>query len=902
MATNCLYRNKFRPDLNKMETTCYDRTTGLPIDCTECDICPDNQSCWEQQFIEGGVDNTFTRLTDTNRLFTVTFDNDTVGSFTISDGNSGWSNQVIAISAGLSSIMPWAADVASYCTTGCGGLQSPIIPLSMVARYTGFRVCPGDPIPVKVTYQSDQKVTPIDLILDYNLTPIQYLDRCSDCKADEIVWKDSLTGDVLENTDVVCPRPCNADTLETPIPACNFELVEICDTDRPADTTYINFKDCGDGQVISGYLFLNADGALEEYTPNVGSIGSCGTELTSTIQCDSCGNIVEVVIYDDGITLYYTYSEKSGRGELTFPIGELGKCEGCKESIDLPVCYEAECQAFVSSNNFTPAPDTLDDITGVTVAYDQLSTGSEVILLTDSGFTWREYLEGGRLEALISALGVPFEFSYEYLNNEQTALVILKMCLTDAEGIGISFSSGDNTGTGGTETITYTDKGTLVKCLTDAPDIVLDCFGNPIKDYTLVKCPVETSDEVRDCTTVCVSGGTAGFDFTDVPRDCTKINFDTSNNAFTSICPNGWTVQDLVDVLNAGNPNGTVFEATGEVITVVSGTAPTSIWLVSTNPQIEIIMSDGGVEVCAQRVKDCNSDLQTELLQEIADNTCGVTVTSNVVCASTDQTIKLNDGTTIDLVAGQELLLGEVYDCKGNLQSFSLSVLINSVLVVIDSAVDTGQCPNPAETIPTGCIKDAKGQEWDSFQTTLNGEVVPYYQDSLTGEVGTPVGESSTWTSCGEEIECCPVARENCALINGNIVTVSYFEHPKTFELTGFRRVDTMEKLSESPQWIDCCAEPTCQQFGRVGDKWCMEEILINGISYDLTNLHGSPICSDASNIAWFDNWLLTNFGTTASYTFQGGGLETVVINSVSNFQSVTSSDLTPSVQNSNPC
>lgn len=293
---------------------------------------------------------------------------------------------------------------------------------------------------------------------------------------------------------------------------------------------------------------------------------------------------------------------------------------------------------------------------------------------------------------------------------------------------------------------------------TDVYDFIVDVNGD-IQDYTPVG-PVdncsgeiveEPTEECQDTYDVCEVGGSGGFDLTDTNFICSKVGF-TMDNAFTSVCPDGWTAQDLVDRLNAGNPTGSTWQVTsGNVIDVVDGEAPEFIhFFQSGGGQVTIYPGGSSEEFCAKRVKDCNSDKQTELLQQIADNTCPSSVTSNVVCSSTAQTVALENGGTIGLVAGQELLVGEVYDCNGNLQSFNISVLVAGDLLTISDPVDTGTCPSPSETIPRGCIKDEKGQEWDVYETTLNGNTVTYYQDAITGETGTPSGSPSSWTECKE--------------------------------------------------------------------------------------------------------------------------------------------------------
>ena len=313
----------------------------------------------------------------------------------------------------------------------------------------------------------------------------------------------------------------------------------------------------------------------------------------------------------------------------------------------------------------------------------------------------------------------------------------------------------------------------------------------------------------EDCLTECTSDMISGYDITDTLFRCSKIGF-VIDNAFTSLCPDAWTPQDLVNKLNENNPTGTIFEVlSGNIIGVVSGEAPELIQFFHSDGGSTTVLPSisGDATLCAKRVKDCNSDKQTELLQEIADNTCPSSVSSNVVCSSTAQTVTLIDNTTVNLTAGQELLVGEVYDCKGNLQSFNISTLISSVLTEISSPVDTGSCPSSTETIPTGCIKDAKGQEWDSFQTVLNGTTITYYQDSITGVVGTPIGDSSEWTTCADAPPISVICKTAC--VKGVKVEV-LIGVDSVGEYVWFKNLSN-NTFIEEPDFTATCPDLTCE-------------------------------------------------------------------------------------------
>lgn len=240
----------------------------------ECNPDTSTIQCWKDKFIEGGLDNTFTRFTHTNQLFTVTFDNGDVDTFTVASA-TGWTDQVNQMATGLDSIMPWAQTVDPFCTFGCGGLPSPFVQLNkMVARYVGFRVCPGDKVPVSVEYTSDQVTKPKQLVIQYVETDTIYIDRCISCDGVE-EWK--VDG---QPYTPVCAIPCGDQFANTPLSKCEITYQDGCDnvnsTDQTDFVTIVRaITDCGDGPEVS-YLQEDADGALIDYTL-VGDFVDCDT-------------------------------------------------------------------------------------------------------------------------------------------------------------------------------------------------------------------------------------------------------------------------------------------------------------------------------------------------------------------------------------------------------------------------------------------------------------------------------------------------------------------------------------------------------------------------------------------------------------------------------------------------
>lgn len=232
-------------------------------------------SCWKSKFVEGGLDNTFTSFKHTNQVFEVLFSDGTNNTFNIASATN-WSNQVQQMADGLGSIMPWAEDTNSYCINGCGDLTEPVVPLPlMFARYAGFRTCPGDPVPVNVSYTSDQAEKSVDLVLQFVETETFYWDRCSKCgDPTDVIWTNALTGEVSEEVPP-CAIPCCDDFKETPTTNCQFfPPVDGCDngTEPPTPIARVS-KDCGNG-IENSYLIDDGDGGFEDYAL-VGQFTSC---------------------------------------------------------------------------------------------------------------------------------------------------------------------------------------------------------------------------------------------------------------------------------------------------------------------------------------------------------------------------------------------------------------------------------------------------------------------------------------------------------------------------------------------------------------------------------------------------------------------------------------------------
>ena len=245
------------------------------LDCLEEGKTTETIQCWKDKFIEGGLDNTFTNFRHTGQIFTVTFDNGDVDTFGVPSA-TGWTDQVQQMATGLDAIMPWAQTVEPFCniTGGCGGLPGPVVELNqMFARYVGFRVCPGDKVPVIVEYTSDQLETPKSLVVQYVETDTIYIDRCVDCDGNETYLVDG------EPYEPICAIPCEDSFPEVPLSVCSAAYLEGCDNvNSSVLTDFVPVirvvQDCGSGLVVN--YMVEEDSALVDYEL-VGQFVDCAT-------------------------------------------------------------------------------------------------------------------------------------------------------------------------------------------------------------------------------------------------------------------------------------------------------------------------------------------------------------------------------------------------------------------------------------------------------------------------------------------------------------------------------------------------------------------------------------------------------------------------------------------------
>lgn len=325
----------------------------------ESGFCQEEIHCKKASTLYTVIDNTGTRFSWTAEiLLTFTDDSTTVITQTPTGGWTDQLNQWVTIFGDAQKEKCAQSLAEARCNiepNGCGGLLPPPTELlgripDMRWRYLQLLACPNCPAIKRaqvISINGVDQANPIDLVLNFLAGREVRYHQCISCKDpsqstlyyQEGYEPDGATSLLVAEADMpICLFDCAEEIPPTPESACNFELVEICDTDRPNDETYIQFADCGDGQIVNAFYFVDPDGGLEEYTPNEGSIGPCGNEVSSTVLCDECDRQIEIVTFDDGVIFYYEWSDEDGRGEQTMPSGDLGKCEpdmptpiGCKK-------------------------------------------------------------------------------------------------------------------------------------------------------------------------------------------------------------------------------------------------------------------------------------------------------------------------------------------------------------------------------------------------------------------------------------------------------------------------------------------------------------------------------------------------------------------------------------------
>ena len=316
---------------------------------------------------------------------------------------------------------------------------------------------------------------------------------------------------------------------------------------------------------------------------------------------------------------------------------------GTREICDL----DATCTAQGISGAYTTAPDTPEDFTALLITYE-LFGGTQITLVDDPGgvYTWRDYLEGGRLEQLVAGLPYPTDLTWSYNPDDGVNTQVdieLYICFPpEVETFSLSWNSGDATVNSGLsqELVApqrYTEV-TTIDCDGNISCIVYDTNKNVIFDPGildgLVDCPELYTNPIS-VRPLCVP--TEG-DPAIALVDATFIESMADNGA-------GGTWQAAIAPLGSSeapgpSPTGTVASYTGtaenvtytvEMVDFAAGVGPSS--LVRRNFVIENPGSQGGAGFSVSGF----------------DNTTGSSLNENSFLVCFDQPLDAWGATFLDL-------------------------------------------------------------------------------------------------------------------------------------------------------------------------------------------------------------------------------------------------------------
>ena len=336
MASNCLYRNKYSAHTDRFEINCYDSTTGLPVDCSTCESCPDYQTdCRESQEWTYAIDNTGTQ---TNEDATLTLTLSDGSTLVINQTNQGalsqWTPQIqewgdeiqsAAESAGLAWFVETRCILGETNPSGCGGFSGPPSePVGIAlwaggirARYVNIQICPGQPVPVSAVYNSATRPNLEMTTAGAVLGPINKFKVCVECDAETDVWYifDKSLGEYrLANAGEIpnCWEPCGTLSLAPAPPDrdCEFFIDLACDDngDNGNQAGYTNqitrrATVCNGEQIALEYFVEdpNDPTALVEYEL-VGDFVDCATGEPVPVPEPNCERIgVNVLCFQDTV-------------------------------------------------------------------------------------------------------------------------------------------------------------------------------------------------------------------------------------------------------------------------------------------------------------------------------------------------------------------------------------------------------------------------------------------------------------------------------------------------------------------------------------------------------------------------------------------------------------------------
>ena len=406
--SNCLYRNKYSAHLDSFEINCYDSTTGLPVDCSTCESCPDYQTeCYESREWTYSIDNAGTTYDWPNAEYQLTLsDGSTINWVQTAASNGGWTQQLTewannlqasADAAGLQWFVepravnnPNPSDISgNYGSTPTGLPGAPSIPVAeylvangMIARYLNIQICPGQPVPVSGTVISHEDSPRFGSTYDNGgrigaalttagaiLGPISKFKVCVECGESDDLWyifdkdidgyREATAGEIPN-----CWEPCGTLSLTDAPPDrdCEFFIDLACD-DNGDNANQAGFTNqitrratvCNGEQISLEYFEEDPDdpAALVPYTL-VGDFVDCTTgEIIPLPLID--GIVVECDA--DPISESYDSDVRIIGSKHPLPVFITDDC--CVTPANLE-CIKKRTFDFVYDNGFTPGSSTND--------------------------------------------------------------------------------------------------------------------------------------------------------------------------------------------------------------------------------------------------------------------------------------------------------------------------------------------------------------------------------------------------------------------------------------------------------------------------------------------------------------------------------------------------------------
>lgn len=870
-----------------------------------CESCFGSSNCWKEKFFEGGLDNTKTSFRHTNQVFTVTFDDGSTDSFTIASA-TGWTDQVQQMATGLDGIWDCKETVEPFCTSGCGGLPAPVLVLEqMIARYVGFRFCPGCKAPLSVSYESDQTKAPKELVIQFKESDILYYDKLTSNCADECEDCFKLVGsETCECVEPICPIPCEVPFEELPETECDTVILDrgcdivIPDPDaedqEPIKTPIVLVSTtCKDGSSDSDWYTVDSDGGLELYNEGNGLVGDYG-------DCETCeGKDITLPRPDCG---NYTGRTKCFEIKQNFKLIEKQFDETItgSQTVDVSADFGLPAGSIITTLDnqlWTGGAGTIAAVSTDNTSTFSVSGTQPVCIRVQHGGS---IPQDGAQDCYTSNDGVPYTFTGT-ITGDGSFTDGVTGCVTsvtdNAQG-GLKWES-DGPATSVTASTTNGNAFNSVrfwvaiceckevKEWVSCDGLVCNWYdGKIVVDITKLEekpCPsgeVDCGQPTGDCR--CYGGdGSSSSDYTYVNSDNeTEGSFSMNDTTIKWSVGGGdgsldGSIPYIDDCINGGGEATiTITDTEGNTVVFVADTilqsSETGAAYTGSGPggfsgkirevSISCSNNEGGNSGKACSFIDCDDvvtwkDSKTGLTLTVEECEtlveCTVPVTIEPPC---EENIISLIACAAETVEGQaeiddQILTVAVQDCEG-LIIRSTQYNITQGNSELTEAVLTTDCdPQPDVEQIRECIVDSEGVLWtqlvviDSDGTALGD---PIYINQETLAIGTPSGEPKEWSSCIPEAIDFEESKV-CGVDNTNPGIAI-----KAYRQTYYNGIDEPTVLYTSfngqslPLFEEYCCDDCIQVFGCRDGRLAFPEgatvELSNGNSLDIAGLRYSQV------------------------------------------------------------